>query len=142
MTESHHFLNTQVAEVFHNFPGPIRQKLLDLRALIFQTAIDNDILGHLEETLKWGEPSYLAKDGSTIRLGWKDSTPEKFGIYFHCQTKLVDTFRALYGDLFCFEGNRAILFNREDNVPKEELQHCILLALTYHKRKHLPLLGA
>ena len=137
-----HFSNKQVAEVFNNYPESVRPILLDLRTLIFQTAEENSPIGQLEETLKWGEPSYLAKDGSTIRLGWKDSTPDQFGIYFHCQTKLVDTFRALYGNLFYFEGNRAIIFNINDGVPREELQHCILLALTYHKRKHLPLLGA
>lgn len=137
-----HFSNKMVAEVYNNFPEPVQQKLLDLRTLIFQTAAINSDVGTLEETLKWGEPSYRAKYGSTIRLGWKDSTPNQFGIYFHCQTKLVDTFRALYGDLFNFEGNRAILFNITDSVPKTELQHCIMLALTYHLRKHLPLLGA
>ncbi len=136
------FSNRKVSEVFHSFPEPIRHKLFDFRELIFQTAAANGEVGGLEETLKWGEPSYLAKGGSSVRLGWKDTTPDQCGIYFHCQTKLVDIFRALYGDLFSFEGNRAILFNINAPIPKEELQHCILLALTYHKRKHLPLLGA
>ncbi len=140
--EENAFSNKKVSEVFHSFPEPVRQKLFNLRELIFKTAGSNDEVGILEETLKWGEPSYTAKGGSSVRLAWKDAKPDQFGIYFHCQTKLVDTFRALYGDLFSFEGNRAILFNISDTIPKTELQHCILLALTYHKRKHLPLLGA
>ncbi len=41
-----------------------------------------------------------------------------------------------------FEGNRAVLFDVDTSIPVAELKHCISLALTYHKVKHLPLLGA
>ena len=57
-------------------------------------------------------------------------------------TSLVDTFRELYGDVFMFEGNRAIVFGEADEIPVAELKHCISLALTYHRVKRLPLLGA
>ena len=30
-----------------------------LRQLIFETAAATEVVGELEETLKWGEPSYL-----------------------------------------------------------------------------------
>ncbi|MFE4760421.1 hypothetical protein [Bacillus mycoides] len=37
--------------------------------------------------------------------------------------------------------NRAIVFAVNDNMPVEELKQCIVLAFTYHTRKHLPVLG-
>lgn len=35
------------------------------------------VLGILEETLKWGEPAYIANGtigGTTIRIDWKEKT--------------------------------------------------------------------
>ena len=131
----------EVAEVFKNYPQSMCQKLMFLRQLILDTASETEGVNKLEETLKWGEPSYLAKGGSTIRIDWKKSRPNKYAMYFHCKTKLVDTFKELYRDKFKFEGNRAIVFNEDDEIPIEELKHCIALSLTYHSRKHLPMLG-
>jgi len=62
-------------------------------------------------------------------------------MYFHCKTKLVDTFKELYRDILKFEGNRAIIFDMKDKIPVNELKHSIELSLTYHQRKNLPLLG-
>jgi len=119
----------------------MRNKLLFLRKLIFETASEIDGADDIEETLKWGEPSYVTKAGSTIRMDWKESKPEQYAMYFHCKTKLVDTFRELYQDKFKFEGNRAIIFNKNDEIPVEALKHCISLSLTYHRRKKLWMLG-
>jgi len=134
--------NIEVAEVFDKYPKPIRKQIMFLRQLILEIALDAKDVNKLEETLKWGEPSYLTKNGSTIRIAWKKSSPNQYFMYFHCKTNLVDTFKELYSDNFMFEGNRAIIFNQNDEIPVEELKHCILLSLTYHLRKHLPLLGA
>jgi len=90
----------------------MRNKLLFLRQLILDTAAELDAVGAVEETLKWGEPSYITKSGSTIRIDWKRSNPKQYAMYFHCKTKLVDTFKELYRDQFKFEGNRAIVFAR------------------------------
>ena len=133
--------NPEVARIFDSYPEPIRTKLLDLRRLILETASETEGVGPIEEALKWGEPSYLTKTGSTIRMDWKESSPEHYAMYFHCKTKLVDTFKELYIDKFRFEGNRAIVFNEEDEIATNELKHCISLSLTYHRRKHLPMLG-
>ncbi len=85
--------------------------------------------------------SYLAKKGSTIRMDWKAKAPNQYAMYFKCTSKLVETFKEVYGDIFKYEKNRAIVFDLEDEVPKEELKECIRLALHYHSLKHLPLLG-
>ena len=133
--------NPEVAKVFNKYPKHMRQKLMSLRQLVLDTASTSEGVGTLEETLKWGEPSYITKGGSAIRMNWKNSAPGQYFMYFHCKTKLVDTFKELYNDKFKFEGNRAIVFNQSDEIPIDELRHCILLSLTYHQRKHLPMLG-
>ena len=71
----------------------------------------------MEETLKWGEPSYLTKSGSTIRMDWKRKSPHQYALYFNCNTSLVDTFKALYRSFFTFEGKRAIVFREADELP-------------------------
>lgn len=130
-----------VQKVFESYPAQIRKKLMRLRQLIIDTASETKGVGTVEETLKWGEPSYMTKTGSTIRIGWKASRPNQYAMYFHCRTRLVDTFKELYRAKFEFEGNRAMIFEQEDGIAVDELKHCIALALTYHEVKHLPLLG-
>ena len=134
--------NPKVKEKFESYPSFIRNKMYSLRKLVIQTAEEIEDLEELEETLKWGEPSYITKNGSTIRMDWKESSPDEYAMYFHCQTKLVDTFKELYRDKFKFEGNRSIVFGRGEKIAENELKHCISIALNYHKVKHLPLLGA
>ena len=44
--------------------------------------------------------------------------------------------------MFTFEGNRVIVFGETEGLAVDEMKHCILLTLTYHRMKHLPLLGS
>lgn len=133
--------NPAVAAVFDKYPIEHRSRMMALRKIIIDTAAQSAEIGPLEETLKWGEPSYLAKKGSTVRLAWKAKNPDQYGLYFQCQTSLVETFRELYPDQLKFDGNRAILFDSDDLVPEEVVSHCISLSLNYHRLKHLPMLG-
>lgn len=134
--------NPDVAAIFAVYPKAIRERLLKVRKLVLAVGKRVDPIGRVEESVKWGEPSYSTISGSPVRLGWNENDPEKYAIYFHCQTKLVETFRALYPKTFTFGGNRAIVFRRLDRVPLKELEACIQLALTYHKVKSESLLGA
>ena len=111
-----------------------------LRELILEVASENDI-DELEETLKWGEPSYLAKKGSTIRIDWKPKIPNQYAMYLQCTSKLIPTFKVVYKNTFEFEGNRAIIFKMDAKLPEVELKKCISICLTYHNVKQLPLLG-
>ncbi len=133
--------NPKVAEVFKKYPNSIRKKMMTLRRIVLDTAKATDGVKEIEETLKWGEPSYVAKGGSTIRIDWKNKKPNQYAMYFNCKTLLVETFKMVYEDKLKFEGKRAIVFNLEDKIPIEELKHCIALSLTYHSIKHLPMLG-
>ena len=132
------FKNVNVEQVFVSYPPNLRDKLLALRELIFETAESTKSVGELEETLKWGEPAYITsqtKSGSTVRIDRKKSNSAQYAMYFNCQTNLIDTFRTLFPSEFKFEGNRAIIFNASDAVPMEALAFCIAAALTYHRKK-------
>jgi len=136
------FSNKAVESVFENYPSEVQLKMMGLRQLILNTASETEGVSALEETLKWGEPSYLTKGGSTIRIDWKPSKPDEYAMYFNCKSKLVDTFKELYREELTFNGNRAIVLKVSDDIPANELKCCIELALAYHRVKHLPLLGA
>jgi hypothetical protein len=129
--------NAAVAAVFADYPPAIRAKLLRLRALILSTASRTKGVGPLEETLRWGEPSYIpsqSKSGSLVRIGWKTRDPDRYALHFHCQTSLVETFRRLYPETFEFAGNRSLVFAVKAALPVAPLRHCIALALTYRLR--------
>ncbi|MDN3687012.1 DUF1801 domain-containing protein [Cyclobacterium jeungdonense] len=133
--------NPKVMEVFARYPDPIRKKMLYLRELIIETAEETEGVDELEETLKWGEPSFLTKKGSTIRMDWKAKAPDQYALYFQCTTRLMDTFRMVFDRTFQYEGNRAIVFELNQKVPVLELKECIKAALRYHKVKDQLTLG-
>lgn len=131
----------KVSKLIESYPPSARKKLKQLRKLILDTAKETGV-HKLVETTKWGEPSYLTKSGSTIRMDWKKKTPDKYYLFFICSTKLVETFRYVFGDELQLEGDRAIVLNLKEPIPTAALKRCITLALTYQKVKHLPMLGA
>jgi hypothetical protein len=129
--------DAKVAAAFSSYTARIRAKLLALRRLIIETARTTDGVGPLEETLKWGQVSYLtseSKSGSTIRIDQVKSEPDRYALYFHCQTNLVETFREIYPEL-AYGGNRCILLDATEKLPEDALRHCVALALTYHSGK-------
>ncbi|MFA0568885.1 DUF1801 domain-containing protein [Vibrio gallaecicus] len=130
-----------VKERFDEYPENVRIRLEELRNLMFQIVSELE-LGEVEESLKWGEPSYAVKTGSPIRIDWKLKSPSNYYIFFNCQTKLIDTFRELHDGTLEFQGNRAIVLTLSNPLPEAEVKHCLELALTYQQRKHLPFLGA
>ena len=81
------FEETAVAEKFQSYPADVRDQLLVLRQLIFETALEHGI-HTLEETLKWGEPSYLTPKGSTLRINDRNKNVNEYAMFFHCKTKL------------------------------------------------------
>jgi hypothetical protein len=134
------FADPAVARVFAAYPKRTKAKLLALRRLILETAAKTPGVGALNETLKWGQPSYLTQEsrsGSMIRIDRVKPAAgddrERYALYVHCQTTLVSTFRQLYRDELVFGGNRSILLDADRPLPKAALKHCIALALTYHR---------
>jgi len=134
------FQHNKVKIKFDSYPDDIKQKLLRLRELIFNVAKEEKSINNIVETLKWGEPSYLTKNGSTVRIDWKKKNKNQYSMFFNCKTRLIETFRELFSNRFTFEGNREIIFQKDENFDVKALKYCILLALTYHDRKHLKML--
>ncbi|QDH80697.1 DUF1801 domain-containing protein [Echinicola soli] len=131
----------KVETVFANYPDFVRDKMQHLRELVIETAQETEGVTDLEETLKWGEPSFVTKNGSTLRMDWKEKTPNQYAMYFQCTSRLVDTFRLVFDHKFQYEGKRAIVFQLNQKIPELELKECIKASLTYHNVKELITLG-
>lgn len=126
------FDNDDVAKVFKEYKPEYRKPLLQLRTLILQSASETDGVGKLEETLKWGQPSYLtneSKSGSAVRMDWFDDN--RVALFFNCQTTLVEDFRCMFGDSLNYSKNRAIVFNINEPIPEDIVKQCITKALRY-----------
>jgi hypothetical protein len=121
-----------VEAAFLSYPSTVRAKLLRLRRIVRDTAAKMDGVV-LEETLKWGQPAYLCRGGSTIRIDRARDDSSRIALYFICQTDLIATFRELYPALE-YSGNRAILLDCRASIPEDALRHCISLALAYRRR--------
>lgn len=132
-------MKNTVEQKFNSYPDLIKQKMKRLRSLIYEVATITDGVGELEETLKWGEPAYLpskSKSGTTIRIDWKPKKPDQIAMYVSCNTTLIEDYRKRFGDHLSYEGNRAIVFPVEKQLPKKQLMICIQMALRYHLDKN------
>ena len=108
---------------------------MELRTIILDTAKRTEGVGVITETLRWGQPSYITakpKSGTTIRLGPHD---EGYALFVHCQTSLIEEFRASFGTKLRFEGNRAVVFRLGQKVPRKIVEECVESALLYHRRE-------
>lgn len=132
--------NPLVKTKIDSYSTRVKKRLYQLRKLILETASQIDSISEIEETLKWQEPSYIAKKGTTIRIDWKSKSPQHYAMYFSCNTRMISTIKSVYGDLFHYEKNRAIVFDLNKKLPKAELQKCISAALRYHIVKDHPFL--
>ncbi len=141
LNQMEYIANAEVDSLIRSYPRKASNKLIKLREVILETARLTDDVDKVLETTKWGEPSYVTKTGSTIRMDWKKNDPEHYYLFFICNTDLVNTFRNMLGDELEFQGNRAIRLKLDEPIPEAALRRCISLALRYHKLKHLPMLG-
>jgi len=132
---------TNVSQVISNYPTEAKRVFKNVRKLVLRVARKTAGLKNTEETLKWGEPSYLADGGSTVRMKWSEKKPDEFSLFFNCNTSLVETIREIYRDEFSYDGERALSFSLHEPIPTEALEHCLTMAMEYHKLKRLPMLG-
>ena len=131
--------------IFDSWPKKVRLEATEIRSLIHEVAaeikLEHFSSAPLEEALKWGEPAFVLKTGSTLRMGYREKNPDVLSLYFICNTNLVDTFRELYGDQLVLVDNRELQIQCGDTSSKTMIRDCIRKTLEYHKIKHLPLLG-
>lgn len=129
-------MNTSVENIFNSYPAELREPLMQIRELIYYVASKIPEVGELEESLKWGQPTYSTvktKAGSPIRLDRFGE--DKIAIFFHCQTSLVESFKTLFNNNLEFYKNRAIVIDPNKELQTKELSLCIEMALTYHLSK-------
>jgi hypothetical protein len=125
--------NPKVQAAFDAFPAAARETAMVLRDLIFDEAAQNNAVGALDETLKWGQPSYLttaSKSGTTLRIG----VPKQGGcaIYAHCATTVISSYAEAFSDRDVIEGNRAVHFASARDLAPDRIRLLIRHALTYH----------
>lgn len=120
----------KVQVVIAGYPAPARAGVLRLRALIYEVADMTPEVGTVEETLKWGQPAYLAAKGSTLRVGLHKQA--SFALFVHCQTTIIAAYAQAFPGWDRVDGNRAILFDAPDQIEPERLSKLIRHALTYH----------
>ncbi|WP_289031520.1 DUF1801 domain-containing protein [uncultured Paraglaciecola sp.] len=125
--------------VFERCQPSVKDTLLTIRQWVFDIANTSENIGEINECLKWGEPSYLThtpKSGTTVRLAPLKANPQRYGLFVHCQTRLIEEFRLVYPDLD-YDKNRGILFDSRDSIQEEPIKQFIFAALTYQLRKSI-----
>lgn len=132
-------MDEAVKSKYASYPDQAATALLRIRSLIYEVAAEHGL--PIEETLKWGQLSYLTKTGSTIRIDHSANNPDQIKIYFNCKTRLVEVFKEVFADIFEYESNRVVICKLFVKLPEVELRRCLLAALKYHQLKQLPLLG-
>ncbi len=127
------FPNPGIKAAFSEFDGAEREHLLAIRDLIYELAEQDEDVGTIVESLKWGQPSYDTKPrtGTPIRLGKVKSAPHHVALFTHCQSNVMADARLHYEDHFSFEGNRALLIPTSKALPIEAVTHVIRIALRY-----------
>ena len=133
--------NHKFNSIFDQYPEIVRDKMIFLKNLVIETAEEMEGVEEMELTLKWGEPSFITKNGSTLRMDWKEKTPHQYAMYFQCTSRLVDTFKLVFDQTFQYEGKRAIVFALDQKIPVEALKECIKATLQYHEVKNQITLG-
>ena len=127
----HPFQTPAIKAAFAAFDADQRTGLLALRAHIFETAATLPI-GRVEESLKWGQPSYNTPDtraATPIRLG--TTKAGDIAIFTHCQSTVMSDFRALAPANMRFDGNRALHVSPSHPIPLDDITPLIRAALTY-----------
>ncbi len=129
------FEDPNIEAAFRGFSDELRDDFLSLREMIFDVANETDGIDGLEESLKWGQPSYRpkARFGTAVRLGiGKTGGP---ALLTHCQTRVLHDFRTAFPDSFHYDGNRGLELTDATKGKHEELRLFIRSALTYRQDK-------
>ncbi|MGM0241304.1 DUF1801 domain-containing protein [Enterococcus sp. AZ103] len=117
-----------VKQFYPAYSESVISRLEELQNLIRSTA--NEQRKDLIEESKWGQLSISCKNSTPIRIDkFSDS---EIALFVHCQTNLIEKWRALFSTQLNFSGNRAILLSLDSPLPEKQLKMCIDMALNYH----------
>ena len=125
------FETPDIEAAFQEFDPSVRDQLLAFREMIFVVGASLDAVQRIEESLKWGQPSYnaLPKTGTPIRLG--QSKSGEACLFVHCQTTLVGDLASAGGHDLRTVDNRSVLLPK-DLSSSPELLTFIRATFTYH----------
>lgn len=129
-------MSPEVEACVETWPDDAQRQFRRIRGLVF-TVAERAEVGTLEETLKWGQPSWLPQKkrlGSTLRCTWHPGHADRISLYVNCNTSLVETLRSLYPDTFEYEGRRGLHMPLNLDLPVDAVDHCAFLTLTYHRK--------
>ncbi len=124
-------LPEDITQVITHWPDTAQKTFHHLRQIIFDTAASNPQVAPLSEALKWGEPSFLTKTGTTLRIDWKARSPDEIGLFVICRTDLLDQIRAMYPNAFRFEGTRALYLRLDAPIPEQAVAYLATRTQTY-----------
>ncbi len=124
-------LPNHIEQVVLKWPQAAQRVYHHLRQIVFDTAASNSAVAPLNEDLKWGEPAFLTKTGTTLRIAWKAQHPDQIGLFVICHTDLLDQIRALYPQAFRYEGTRALYLTLASAIPEQAVAHLASRAQTY-----------
>ena len=127
-------MSPELQAAFAAAPPAARAGMLALRALVLDEAARTPGALPLTESLKWGQPAWRAPRGTTIRTG--PAPVAAFALYLHCRTPLIAEFRdgPAAGSRLRFDGGRAVLFDRVEDISPHLLRPLIRRALNWHAR--------
>lgn len=105
---------------------------------IFQTIAQENNIGPLGESLKWGQPAWRPekpRTGSTLRMEWSPASPDQLCLFVDCKTDLAERMRDLYPELPANDGRRRIAITLGKDLPEQALAHLAQMTFTYHRAK-------
>lgn len=117
------------------WPETAQQRLWQCRALFLAVA-EAAAVGPLDETLKWGQPSWRPvkpRTGSTLRMDWNPKFPDKVSLFVDCKTDLAARMREIYPDLPVNDGRRHLAIDLAAPLPEQAISHLAEMTLTYHR---------
>jgi hypothetical protein len=126
-----------LADRISNWPAAAQDTLLQCRA-IFQEVADQADIGSLDETLKWGQPSWRPgkpRTGSTLRMDWNPKFPDRLSLFVDCKTDLAARMQTLYPNLTENDGRRHLAVSLDAPLPKQAIAHLADMTFTYHRAK-------
>ena len=105
---------------------------------MFHTIAAQAGIGTLDETLKWGQPSWRPikpRTGATLRMDWDADSPDRLSFYVDCKTDLAARMRDIYPDLPLNDGQRHLAIDIRAPLPEQAVSHLAEMTFSYHRAK-------
>jgi len=120
--------------------SPAAQALLWRCRRLFHDVAASADTGRLDETLKWGQPSWRPvkpRTGTTLRMGWDANSPERLSFFVDCKTDLAARMRDIYPDLPLNDGQRHLGILVDAVFLQQAITHLAEMTFTYHRARRL-----